>query len=85
MMTEGEAKIPRFKVGFRQVHWLPVLATALMLDRCYIPGGSPWEALGILIWLGLGFMWLVGILPFAKKQAAAVKRPLWPVLHALRT
>jgi hypothetical protein len=49
--TSRTTKIKPASFGIRELPWVPVLATALLLHRCYIPGGSFWQAVGGLLWI----------------------------------
>jgi hypothetical protein len=68
---------PRHKSSIRQLHWLPVLAAALMLYRCYIPGRSALNLLGIVLWLCIVPFWLGTFAPAIKRLPAWPKLPFW--------
>jgi len=49
----ASGKLPK-KISFRQIPWLPVLATGLALHNCYVPGGSTIAWWGLFLWFCFG-------------------------------
>ena len=69
------------------VYWLPIVATALSIFYCWVPGGSLWNFLGYALW---SLFILFGLtkavadvwIPLSKgaQWRMASARPVWPAL-----